>query len=112
MKLKDATQEYLQTLAATDKSPRTLYTYGKDLQQLMAFFGEETPLERLTLAWMGKFLRSPELLEIPQSGKRRAEQTVAKTRRVVRQFLLWAQARGYLAHNPLPRALQKKRRAS
>jgi site-specific recombinase XerC len=103
-----ACQEYLDILAACGKSPRTLYTYGKDLEQLTAFFGAETPLEKITLAWMGKFLRSPELLMIPTSGKQRSARTIAKTQRVARQFILWTMEVGYMDHNPLPKALQKK----
>ena len=36
--LKEASEEFLNKLKAEEKSERTVYTYGKDLEQIMAFF--------------------------------------------------------------------------
>jgi hypothetical protein len=39
--LQESTQAFLSFLEQSGKSPRTRYTYGKDLEQIQAFFGPE-----------------------------------------------------------------------
>lgn len=36
--LQEATERYLIALSEVGKSPRTLYTYGKDCKQMLSFF--------------------------------------------------------------------------
>ena len=42
--LHDAAQEYLEHLKACGKSERTLYTYGRDLEQVETFIGADKKL--------------------------------------------------------------------
>lgn len=98
------TQEYLELLKTQNKSTKTIYTYGKDIEQILAFFGPDRAIDKITLPQVGKFYRSDELLTLP-NGTKRAPRTVLKTVRVFRMFMTWAQAQGYIDTLPLPKAL-------
>lgn len=103
MNLNDGLETYLAHLRDSGKSEMTLYTYGKDAGQILAFFGNKplTDLSRLTI---GKFLKSPELLEM-KDGKDRAPHTVNKTRGFLRRFILWCLKQVHIKENPLPKEL-------
>lgn len=103
MILQKAVQQYLDALQAQGKKPRTLYTYGKDCEQIVAFFGPEKKLVNILPAHVARFYKSEELLLIPKTGKVRAERTVNKTRRVLRMLLTWTVEHGYLEQLPLPK---------
>lgn len=102
--LQEEVQQYLEALQAQGKRPRTLYTYGKDCEQIVAFFGPEKKLSNILPAHVAKFYKSDELLIIPKSGKVRALRTVNKTRMVLRGLLTWAVEEGHIPHLPLPKA--------
>ena len=100
--LREAMNEYLEHLKTEGKSERTLYTYDRDVQQIIAFFGNEKKLSAVLTPHVSKFLTSDALLKLP-SGRGRAEITVRKTVRVLRMFLVWAKDRGYITKLPIPR---------
>lgn len=102
--LHEAAQAYLEHLRAQGKKERTLYTYGKDFQQMEAFFGADRKLRTILPPHVGKFLKSDDLLRLP-SGAERAKPTVDKTVRVLRMFLVWAKEAGRLDKLPLPKDL-------
>ena len=102
---------YLEHLGSTGKSNRTLYTYGKDFEQIEAFFGEKRQLSKILPAHVGKFLKSDELLTLP-SGKERAKPTVEKTVRVMRMFFVWCVETGRIKKLPLPKAMPMGRSAT
>lgn len=101
--VKEAIANYMDVLKEAGKSERTLYTYGKDFEQVMAFFGADRPLNSILLTQVGKFYRSDVLLKLP-NGQERAFKTVDKTRRVFRMFLVWAYQQGYIETLPLPKS--------
>jgi len=101
--LKDAVKAYMESLKQAGKSPRTLYTYGKDFEQIQRFFGEEKKLSAILKPHVGKFMKSDELLTLP-NGNRRANQTIKKTYRVLRAFFYWAQSEGYIEEVPMPKS--------
>jgi hypothetical protein len=45
--LHQATQAYLEHLLSQGKKERTLYTYGKDFEQIEGFFGAERKLSTI-----------------------------------------------------------------
>ncbi len=102
--LHEAAQAYLEHLRTQGKKERTLYTYGKDFQQMEAFFGADRKLRTILPPHVGKFLKSDDLLRLP-SGAERAKPTVDKTVRVLRMFLVWAKETGRLDKLPLPKDL-------
>lgn len=110
MNLEEALHDYLAHLKAIGKSDRTLYTYRKDASQIVAFFGDK-PLVDLSRLNIGKFLKSPELLEM-KGGKARATHTVNKTRGFLKRFILWCLEQGHIEENPLPKELLKKKMVS
>lgn len=98
--LQEASKAYLSHLENQGKSSRTLYTYGKDLEQAEQFFGSERSLNNILKVHVGKFYKSPELLLKPD-GLPRAQSSLTKTIRVFRMFMLWAQTQGYIQELPL-----------
>ena len=102
--LSEATAQYLEHLKTQGKSERTLYTYGKDIQQILAFFGPERLVENMPLGLIGRFLKSDDLLKLP-NGKERRPQTVNKTIRVFRMFMQWLVQLAYLTELNLPKSI-------
>ncbi len=100
--LHEAGQAYLEHLKSQGKKERTVYTYGKDFEQIEAFFGADRKLKGILAPHVGKFFRSDALLKLA-SGKERAEPTVKKTMRVLRMFLVWAKETGRIDKLPLPK---------
>ena len=109
MTLKQACEEFLTYLRIQNKAERSLYTYGKDLEQIRAFFGEEKELKKILIPHVGKFLKSDELLK--KKGKDeelldRAKPTIDKTKRIFRMLMVWAKEQGYIENLPLPKELE------
>lgn len=100
--LQEVIPEYLNSLRDKGKTERTLYTYGKDGQQIEAFFGPERKLVNILPVHVGKFYKSDELLKLP-NGKDRAPATVNKTRRVFKAMMAYALEQGYIKALPLPK---------
>lgn len=100
--LGQAMNEYLEYLKEEGKSERTIYTYGLDVEQIIAFFGAERKLTSILTPHVGKFLKSDALLKLPNGGER-AETTVRKTVRVLRMFFVWTLEQGYITKLPLPK---------
>ena len=99
-----ASENYLKHLKKGGLKDRTLYTYGKDLEQIRRSFGDDSAMDHIQLLKVGKFLKSDELLKLA-NGKDRAEPTVKKTVRVFTHFILWSHKQGYMDILPLPKSL-------
>jgi len=100
--LHDVAQAYLEHLRKQGKKEATIKTYAKDFEQIEAFFGADRKLSAILPAHIGRFFKSDALLKLP-SGKKRAEPTIEKTRRVLRMFLVWAKETGRIDKLPLPK---------
>ena len=100
--LHQAVKAYIEHLRTQGKTERTLYTYGKDFEQIEAFFGAERKLTSILTPHVGKFFKSDALLKLP-NGRERAKPTVEKTKRVLRMFLIWAKDTGRIEKLPLPK---------
>ena len=109
--LGQAMNEYLEHLKSEGKSDRTIYTYSKDGQQIISFFGADRMLTAILPPHVGKFMKSDALLQLP-NGNCRADLTVKKTMRVLRMFLTWARGKGYIARVPLPKNVAGDRGAT
>ena len=108
--LHEAAQAYLEHQKGERKKETTLYTYGKDLEQIEAFFGADRKLGNILAPHVGKVLRSDALLKLP-SGKERSKPSVDKTKRVLRMFLVWAHESGLIDKLPLPKGTPMGRSA-
>lgn len=102
--LREATEQYLKALEEAGKSPRTLYTYGQDCKQMLAFFGPDKKLINILPAHVAKFYKSDALLKILKNGKDRAPKTVNKTKMVFKGLLTWAKEQGHIEALPLPKS--------
>ena len=102
MTLGQALSQYLEHLKEAGKSERTIYTYNRDIEQIIGFFGSDRKLTSILTPHVGKFLKSDALLKLP-NGTERAEPTVRKTVRVLRMFMTWALDQGYIDRLPLPK---------
>ena len=100
--LHEAAHEYIEHLRSLGKAERTLYTYGRDFDQIEAYFGSEKKLSAILIPHVSGFLKSDALLKLP-NGKERSEPTVKKTIRVLRMFLVWSQENDYITKLPLPK---------
>ncbi len=100
--LHEAVLEHLEHLKVQGKSDRTLYTYGKDLEQVEAFFKPDRKLSSILTPHVGSFLKSDALLKM-RGDKDRSEITVRKTVRVFRMFVEWAKQQGYIDKLPFPK---------
>ena len=107
--LKDALGKFLEHLKAAGKKERTLFTYGKDVDVIVGFFGDGRKLAALRAADVGRFLKSDALLKKP-SGAARAEPTVKQIVRVLRMMLEWAQSEGLVDAVAFPKDASPKRR--
>lgn len=97
------TEGFIDHLKETGKKERTLYTYQKDLDIVLSFFGKDKPLADIQSWQVGKFYKSNMLLK-RTNGKQRAERTVAKTMRVFRMMMVWARDTGLIKELPLPKS--------
>jgi len=109
MKIGYALSQYLDHLKDLGKSKMTLYTYGKDAEQINAFFGDKD-LQELTKPWIGRFLKSDELNKL-NNGKNRAPMTVNKTIGFFKRFVGWSMDQGWLLESPLPKDFKGKKAA-
>lgn len=100
--LHEAIEEHIEYLKAQGKSERTLYTYGKDFEQVEAYFGSDKKLGSILVPHVSGFLKSDALLKM-HGDKERSKITVKKTVRVFRTFLVWALEQGYIDKLPLPK---------
>ena len=100
--LHDAACEYLEHLKSEGKSPRTLYTYSRDLKQIEAHFGAGKKLSAILIPHVAGFLKSDALIKLP-NGRERSEPTIRKTIRVFRMLMVWALDKGYIIKLPLPK---------
>lgn len=108
--LKQASEEFLSHLKEQGKTERSLYTYGKDLEQIRAFFGDGKIILKILIPHVAGFLKSDELLK--KNSKEglilRAKPTIDKTIRIFRMLLVWAKEKGYVERLPFTKELEIK----
>ncbi len=101
--LKQAVEKYMEYLEAEGKTERTRYTYGRDLDLALQFFGEDKKLDKLIPAQVAKFFKSDLVTKVPKSGREKSPITVTKTLRVWRQMLVFCKERNFIENIPLPK---------
>jgi len=100
--LSDVMQGFLAWLDADGAGPGTLDSYGMELKLALRELGAETLLADLTVARVQAYFECARVLRT-RTGKPKAKSSIAKSRRVFRQALLWAQDEKLVAVAPLPK---------
>ena len=101
--LKEAVEKYMEYLAECGKTERTQYTYKKDLDLALEFFGETKEIARLIPAHIAKFFKSDFVNKVPKSGREKSPLTIEKTRRVFRQMLVFCKEQNFIEKISLPK---------
>ena len=99
--LKEAVEKYMEHLEAEGKTERTRYTYSKDLDLALEFFGEDKMLAKLIPAQVAKFFKSDLVTKVPKSGREKSPITVTKSLRVFRQMLVFCRDQKWITTLPL-----------
>jgi len=106
MTFEKAVPSFLQHLKDEGKNERTVEVYGRCLETAVQYFGADKTLATLNPPVIGMYYKSDELLKKP-NGKAKSEITVTQTKRVLKQLLVWAQGKGFIATIPLPKSEMK-----
>ena len=101
--LKQAVEKYMEYLEAEGKTERTRYTYGRDLDLALQFFGEDKKLDKLIPAQVAKFFKSDLVTKVHKSGREKSPITVTKSLRVFRQMLVFCKEQNFIEKIPLPK---------
>jgi hypothetical protein len=100
--LQDVMQGFLAWLDADGAGPGTLDSYGVELRTALRELGAETLLADLTVERVQAYFECDRVLRT-RANKPKAKSSIAKTRRVFRQALLWAQDEKLIETAPLPK---------
>ncbi|MCL4193293.1 MAG: hypothetical protein KJZ87_16275 [Thermoguttaceae bacterium] len=110
--MKEATEQYLAHLRTIGKNERTIYTYGKDLELAVAYFGEDKDIAKIMPVHVAQFfkadtvnklIREPKEAGKPRQEKPKSPITITKTKRVFRMMLVFCRNQGWLDKVPLPK---------
>lgn len=96
-----ASEGYLGSLEARGSSRGTVSSYQAELRLAANELGEATDLRELTVERVVEYFRSPRVVSL-RSGREKSPLSIAKTRRVFRQLVLWALDQGWIDASPLP----------
>ena len=99
--LHDIAEGYLAAIEKDDAGPGTLASYRMELKTAMRELGETTPVADLSVERVAAYFASDAVMKT-KSGKPKAKPTWAKTQRVLRLALFWAQDAGLIASAPVP----------
>jgi len=101
--LKQATTEFFNELKEQNKSERSLYTYGKDIEQILEFFGNDKLVNKIMYPEVSRFMKSDILLKKKSKDGMidRAKPTIVKTIRIFRMLMIFCLKKGYINYLPL-----------
>jgi len=94
-------EAYIHQLESVGKSHGTLAGYANELKLARAELGDEARVRDLTEKQVRAFFLS-DRVNLKRSGQRKAEVGIAKTRRILRLALTWAQEVGLIENAPIP----------
>jgi hypothetical protein len=102
--LHDVMQGFLAWLDADGAGPGTLDSYGMECKLALRELGAETLLADLTPERVHAYFECERVLRT-RANKPKAKSSIAKTRRVFRQAMLWAQDEKLVEVAPLPKVV-------
>lgn len=101
--LKAVFDAYLDALEARGAGCGTISSYGLELGIALRELGASRPVAEVTVEEIAAYFEGP-VVTRTRSDVPKARSSIAKTRRVVRLALVWAQEAGLVEVAPLPRA--------
>ena len=104
MTLDDLAQRYVGHLEESGKSAGTGASYALELKTALAELGATTKLADLKAEAVLLYFGS-DRVQKKRNGKRKSPLSIAKTQRVLRQALVWAEGKGWIEKAPLPETL-------
>jgi hypothetical protein len=103
----DVAKGYLQHLEESAASSGTLLSYEMELVSAIAELGADKPIESLTVEAVAAFFECTRVMHT-RKGREKSPLSIAKTRRVFRQALVWAVEAGLIETAPLPYDVRKE----
>jgi len=107
MTLADLSEAYVRHLDEAGKSIGTQFSYDMELRLAQAELGAETLVSDFTPETILAFFEGDRVTKT-KSGRSKAKPSIDKTRRVMRQALVWAEERGIVETAPLPEEYTKR----
>jgi len=104
--LADLAERYIAHLEDEGKSPGTCSSYTAELKLGMKHFGADTPIASITPEQVAEYFESKPVTRL-RSGKRKAQPSIDKSRRVLRLALVWAAEKKLIAAAPIPEPAAK-----
>jgi leucyl aminopeptidase (aminopeptidase T) len=104
--LADLAEKYIKHLEEAGKSPGTVFSYTAELKLAIKELGAETTLASITPEMVQAFFDSKAVTTLRASGRKKAQPSIDKTRRVLRLALVWAVEKKLIKSAPIPE--QKK----
>ena len=110
--IKEAAGKYLAHLGETGKNERTVYTYGKDLDLALEYFGVDKAVAKIMPVHVAAFFKADSVTKLIREPKKEGEArrerakspiTITKTKRVLRQMLVFCKEQGWIDKVPLPK---------
>ncbi len=109
MTVSELAEAYLKALEAAGRSRGCVFSYSIDIGLAVRYFGEKAKVAALTEQKVIKFFES-DLVTKTRTGKPKARPTIDKTRRVLRQALLWAAEQRIIDAAPIPAKYARRQR--
>ena len=102
--LADLAERYLASMERSGKSNGTIFSYKLELATALNALGADTKLSDLTSEQVALFFGSDRVNK-KRNGKEKSPLSIAKTQRVLRLALVWAEETKLIAKAPLPEGL-------
>ena len=111
--LKEAVEKYLAHLKELGKNERTIYTYTRHLDLAIAHFGEGKEIGKILPVHVSTFfkcdavnklIREPKKEGEPPRERPRSPHTVAQTKRVLRQMLVFCKEQNWVDKVAIPKS--------
>ncbi len=110
--IKEAAEKYVAHLTELGKNERTVITYGRHLDLAVAHFGEGKDIAKILPVHVSAFFKSDAVNKLIREPKKEGEarterprspHTIAQTKRVFRQMLVYCKDQGWTDKVPLPK---------
>ncbi|MCK6445775.1 MAG: hypothetical protein L6Q99_05230 [Planctomycetes bacterium] len=102
---------YAAEMEKQGKSPGTCASYLMELRVALDEIGADIPLREVTPERVGEFFASDRVNKL-KSGRAKSPLSIAKTQRVLRLSLVFAEQQGWVEKAPLPEAKPEPRTAA